>query len=123
MIKHSIILITLAAIINLLLGGCTKIVNRQIHEVGDNPSTIVSTVVTTQGLEVKFDYSGGTIDTDQQVVTGLSDTGQPLSIALEDVAYLKVKQVAVGKSLLYTFLVVGTIVGVAGLISFATLSY
>jgi len=106
MIKHGIILVTLVAFTNLLLGGCTKIVNRQFHEVSDNPSANVSAVVTKQGEEVKFDRSGGTIDTEKQVVTGLSDTGQPLTIALEDMDYLKVKKVAVAKTVLLTTLTI-----------------
>ena len=119
MTNRIIAVITVIAFTNLLLGGCTTIVNRQFDEVGDPSSKNVSSVVTKQGEEVKFNRLGGTIDTEKRIVTGISDTGQPVNVALDEVDHLKIRKTAVGKSLLWTTLVIGSVVVVAVLVSIA----
>ena len=106
MIRHCIILMTTIAFTNLLLGGCTKIVTRQFYEVSNNPATNLRAVITKQGEEVKFDRSGGEVDTANQLVTGLSNTGQQLTILPENIDHLKVKKAAVIKTALLTTLTI-----------------
>lgn len=109
MTSRAIIIIVLIAFTNLLLGGCTKIVKRQFDETGNNPKRNISSVVTKQGEEVKFDDRGGTMDNERKAVTDKIDHGLPVSIALAEVELLKFKKTAVLKSALVTTAVVGVV--------------
>ena len=110
MLKKSIILITLVAFTNLLLGGCTKVVTHQIDETSSLSDSRILSVITKTGEEFKFVPPGGSIDLDQKVVTGVTGNWLRVEIALDDVDQIRTRESAPGKTLILTGVIVGAAV-------------
>ena len=72
----------------------------------------IAAVVTHDGRQVEFNHAGGRIDPRNRVVIGRARDGSPVSIAFDDVKYVKVKKTNTTVTLILTALTVLTIISI-----------
>jgi len=76
MMNQTIAVLTLTALVNLTLGGCSKVVNMRLDEVAvDTPKRIIG-VVGKAGDEVTFDQKGGNYEPAERLISGTSRYGE-----------------------------------------------
>ena len=88
--------ITLVTFINLLLAGCSKVVNIKLDEVAVDTPKRITGVVSKSGEELTFDEKGGKYDPGQRRITGADVDGERLIRSLKDLDTVRVVELREG---------------------------
>jgi len=100
MIRQVMVLLTLAAFLNVLF-GCSK-TELLSPEAKLHNNEYITAVIMPDGTEYVFSSAGGEYVPGLNLVRGVTRSGEQVEVKLEDALYVQVKRVDVGKSLLAT---------------------
>jgi hypothetical protein len=90
MVRQTIAILTMTAIANLIVGGCSKVVNMRLDEVGVDTPKRITGVVAKSGQDVTFDQKGGEYDPSHKHIAGTTSDGRRLNKWLKDLDTVRV---------------------------------
>ena len=90
MVRQTIAILTMTAIVNLTFVGCSTVVNMRLDEVAVDTPKRITGVVSKSGEELTFDEKGGKYDPGQRRITGADADGERLIRSLKNLDIVRV---------------------------------
>jgi len=89
MMNQTIAVLTLTALVNLILGGCTRTVTVSLYESGELRHNAITGVVLKTGEQENFNERGGQFNSRHEVVSGITTHRDTADYELDELSHVK----------------------------------